>query len=91
MARLNSPNADASDEEFVINPLKTKLDVLWLFVPLMSTVSIASVAVSVSTSGWLHTTERMLNPTYNGTGTMENEYLFKKTVSGLWSYCYTNL
>ncbi|CAH1129162.1 unnamed protein product [Ceutorhynchus assimilis] len=79
---------ESDEEELIIKPLKTKLDIFWFLVPLVSALSVASVIVSVSTNGWLHTMERMPNPDYNGTG--EKEYLFKKTVSGLWKYCYTN-
>lgn len=89
MARLNHQNSEESDEEeLIIKPLKTKLDVFWLLVPVLSTISVASVVVSVCTNGWLHTMERMPNPLYNGTGDME--FLSKRTVSGLWTYCFTN-
>ncbi|XP_066137705.1 uncharacterized protein stg1 [Euwallacea fornicatus] len=89
MARLNHHSSTESDEEeLIIKPLKTKLDVFWMLVPVISTFSVASVVVSVSTSGWLQTMERMPNPMYNGTGDME--FLLKKTVSGLWTYCFTN-
>ncbi|XP_050298384.1 voltage-dependent calcium channel gamma-4 subunit [Anthonomus grandis grandis] len=89
MARINHQNVtDCDEHEFLIKPLKRKLDVFWFLVPFLSVFSVASVLVSISTQGWLNTLERMPNPAYNGSGDME--FLFKRTVSGLFSYCYTN-
>ncbi|KAF5270545.1 hypothetical protein FQR65_LT05443 [Abscondita terminalis] len=62
---------------------------LWVLTPLAATVSILVVLVAMLTNQWLHTEEKMNNPSYNGTG--EKDYLSKCTISGLWMLCFTNL
>lgn len=61
---------------------------LWILTPLTATVSAVIVLVAITTNQWLHTEEKMSNPSYNGTG--DKDYLSKLTVSGLWKLCYTN-
>ncbi|XP_060522350.1 uncharacterized protein LOC132699574 [Cylas formicarius] len=90
MLRQVSRQAGSDSHEFSLGPLEATLSFLWFFVPLMSTVSLTSVTVSISTNHWLHTTEKMTNPAYNGTGDSDKEYLLKMTISGLWIYCFTN-
>lgn len=68
--------------------LEAILSVLWVLTPLTATVSVFAVLVAIVTNQWLHTEEKMNNPSYNGTG--EKDYLSKMTVSGLWMLCFTN-
>ncbi|XP_074040941.1 stargazin-like protein [Leptinotarsa decemlineata] len=68
--------------------LEATLSFLWLATPFSATVSLILVAVAIATNQWLHTSEKMPNPTYNGTGEMD--FLSKLTVSGLWIFCFTN-
>ncbi|BET02831.1 PMP-22/EMP/MP20/Claudin family [Nesidiocoris tenuis] len=65
-----------------------QLDCLTVLSPLTAFLSLAIISVAISTNSWLLTEEKMPNPEYNGTG--DNEYLSKITISGLWSYCYSN-
>ncbi|XP_014273280.3 voltage-dependent calcium channel gamma-5 subunit [Halyomorpha halys] len=61
---------------------------LQVMAPLTASITLAIVAVAISTNQWLLTEEKMPNPSYNGSG--ENEYLSKITVSGLWTLCFTH-
>lgn len=79
-----SPDEDVNP----LSALEATLSCLWVLTPLSATISLGLVAVGVTTNQWLHTTEKMPNPSYNGTG--EKDYLSKLTVSGLWVFCFTN-
>lgn len=80
-----SPSASSEDPNQTI---EVAISCLWVFTPLTATVSIIVVFIAISTNQWLHTEEKMNNPSYNGTG--EKDYLSKCTVSGLWMLCFTN-
>ncbi|XP_044760053.1 uncharacterized protein LOC123317538 [Coccinella septempunctata] len=69
-------------------PVEATLSCLWVLTPLVATVSVLVVFLSMATNQWLHTEEKMNNPAYNGTG--EKEFLSKFTISGLWTFCFTN-
>lgn len=70
------------------NRINITVTALWVATPLLSTVSVAAVCVAVSTNQWLLTQENMKNENYSGKG--DDDYIPKKTVSGLWTLCYTN-
>ncbi|CAG9817618.1 unnamed protein product [Phaedon cochleariae] len=53
--------------------LEATLGCLWVATLVLATVSAVLVGVGVATNQWLHTAEKMANPTYNGTG--EKDYL----------------
>nr|CAI5868090.1 unnamed protein product [Callosobruchus analis] len=89
MQRPASRNSEGEGEENPLGGLEATVSCLWVLTPLSATVSLVLVAVGMATNQWLHTTEKMSNPHYNGTGEME--YLAKVTVSGLWMFCFTNL
>ncbi|CAH1957515.1 unnamed protein product [Acanthoscelides obtectus] len=88
MQRPVSRNSEGEGEENPLGGLEATVSCLWVLTPLSATVSLVLVAVGMATNQWLHTTEKMSNPHYNGTG--EKEYLAKVTVSGLWMFCFTN-
>ncbi|XP_071051765.1 voltage-dependent calcium channel gamma-5 subunit isoform X2 [Onthophagus taurus] len=91
MHRTTPKNAEcssASNDDQNFKTLEDALPCLWILSPLIATVSLVVVLVSVFTSNWLQTEEKMPNPSYNGTG--DKEYLSKMTVSGLWLLCITN-
>ncbi|XP_056640528.1 voltage-dependent calcium channel gamma-5 subunit [Diorhabda sublineata] len=90
MQRPLSRAAEASSDEEVnvLGSLEATLSCLWIFTPLSATFSLIFITVGISTNQWLHTSEKMPNPAYNGTG--EKDYLPKLTVSGLWTFCFTN-
>lgn len=91
MQRPISRNAGSPSPENEENPLaglEAFLSCLWIWTPLSATFSLTLIAVGMVTNQWLHTTEKMPNPAYNGTG--EKDYLSKLTVSGLWVFCFTN-
>lgn len=71
-----------------LGPAEATLSVLWVLTPLAATISVVVVIVAMLTNQWLHTEEKMNNPSYNGTG--EKDYLSKMTISGLWMFCFTN-
>lgn len=85
-AGANTPPSDEDPDH--MGPLEAILSILWVLTPLTATVSIVVVLVAILTNQWLHTEEKMNNPSYNGTG--EKDYLSKMTVSGLWMLCFTN-
>lgn len=82
----HTPSSDEDADH--MGPLEAILSVLWVLTPLTATVSVLAVLVAILTNQWLHTEEKMNNPSYNGTG--EKDYLSKMTVSGLWMLCFTN-
>ncbi|CAH1186966.1 unnamed protein product [Phyllotreta striolata] len=88
MQRPLSRAAASEEEASVLNTLEATLSCLWILTPLSATLSLVLVVTGLGTNQWLHTSEKMPNPAYNGTG--EKEYLPKLTVSGLWTFCYTN-
>ncbi|XP_018324336.1 voltage-dependent calcium channel gamma-5 subunit isoform X2 [Agrilus planipennis] len=79
-ARENSSGASAVGDY--------TLSCLWVLTPVAATLSLVVIVVATSTNQWLHTEEKMNNPTYNGTG--DDKYLSKVTVSGLWAICIIN-
>jgi hypothetical protein len=90
MPRGSSPPAPpAAASNHPHNPhLDVAVTCLWILTPLTATLSLVIVCIAMTTNHWLHTEEKMNNPSYNGTG--ERDYLSKYTVSGLWTLCYTN-
>ncbi|XP_075230688.1 stargazin-like protein [Lycorma delicatula] len=64
------------------------MQILWLVTPFLAVLSLVIVCVAISTNQWLITEEKMPNPNYNGSG--GEDYLNKRTVSGLWTICTTN-
>lgn len=82
----HTPPSDEDPDH--MGPLEAILSILWILTPLTATVSVLAVLVAILTNQWLHTEEKMNNPSYNGTG--EKDYLSKMTVSGLWMLCFTN-
>lgn len=91
MQRPLPRNDSANSQNHEINPfgtLEAALSCLWILTPISATVSLLLVSVGITTNQWLHTSEKMANPAFNGTG--DKEYLTKLTVSGLWVFCFTN-
>ncbi|KAK9888216.1 hypothetical protein WA026_000483 [Henosepilachna vigintioctopunctata] len=88
VSRSSNIAADEDNEKGGNSSVEATLSCLWVLTPLVATVSILVVFLSMATNQWLHTEEKMTNPAYNGTG--EKEYLSKFTISGLWTFCYTN-
>lgn len=77
-----------NDDPDHMGPVEAALSCLWVLTPLTATVSLVVVVIAILTNQWLHTEEKMNNPSYNGTG--EKDYLSKLTISGLWTLCFTN-
>lgn len=72
------------------SPKETRkvIKVLKLVIPFAAFLSVANVAVSMSTSTWLESKERIaLTPNSSTMG----EYMIKRTTSGLWYLCSFNL
>ncbi|CAH0564273.1 unnamed protein product [Brassicogethes aeneus] len=88
MNRGISRNTGSSSNENSLGPMEATLSCLWIVTPLFATISVLVVLVALITSQWLHTEEKMHNPSYNGTG--EKDYLSKATMSGLWKICFTH-
>ncbi|XP_017782755.1 PREDICTED: voltage-dependent calcium channel gamma-8 subunit [Nicrophorus vespilloides] len=84
MGRGHRPNGE--DER--LGPLENNLTLFWILTPLAATVSLVVILLAIFTNQWLHTEEKMHNPSYNGTG--DRDFLSKMTVSGLWTLCFTN-
>lgn len=61
--------------------------VLTLLIPVAALISVINVAIAMCTSNWLDSAERI--PISN-TSIME-EFMIKRTVSGLWYLCSFNL
>lgn len=83
-----SSSPQDSDSANSLGPMEATLSCLWVLTPLTATVSLLVVIIAMFTNQWLHTEEKMDNPSYNGTG--EKDYLAKLTISGLWMLCFTN-
>lgn len=81
-------SASSAGDPDRMGPLEAILSCLWVLTPLTATVSLLVVLIAILTNQWLHTEEKMSNPSYNGTG--EKDYLSKLTISGLWMLCFTN-
>lgn len=88
LPRNAGPSASESDTSNPLGPMEATLSCLWVLTPLTATLSLLVVIVAMFTNQWLHTEEKMNNPSYNGTG--EKDYLSKLTISGLWMLCFTN-
>ncbi|CAH1377315.1 hypothetical protein MTP99_018741 [Tenebrio molitor] len=88
LTRNAGPSAPDPDAANPLGPMEATLSCLWVLTPLTATVSLLVVIVAMFTNQWLHTEEKMNNPSYNGTG--EKDYLSKLTISGLWMLCFTN-
>lgn len=84
----NPTTSSAGENPNQLGPGEATLSVLWVLTPLAATISVVVVIVALLTNQWLHTEEKMNNPSYNGTG--EKDYLPKMTMSGLWMLCFTN-
>lgn len=84
----NSPSNNSNEEFNPLGTLEATLSCLWISTPISATVALVLITVGITTNQWLHTSEKMGNPAYNGTG--DKEYLTKLTVSGLWIFCFTN-
>ncbi|KAI4456798.1 voltage-dependent calcium channel gamma subunit [Holotrichia oblita] len=80
--------SDPGEDANHLGPIEAALSCLWILTPLAATVSLLVVLVAMLTNQWLHTEEKMHNPSYNGTG--DRDYLSKLTISGLWMLCFTN-
>ncbi|GJQ72111.1 hypothetical protein Trydic_g3207 [Trypoxylus dichotomus] len=87
VSRSPGPSDPVEDTNH-LGPIEAALSCLWILTPLTATVSLLVVLVAMLTNQWLHTEEKMHNPSYNGTG--ERDYLSKMTISGLWMLCFTN-
>lgn len=88
-ALSRNPNESTSNEDTNhLGPEDAAMSCLWYLTPISATVSFLVVIVAMLTNQWLHTEEKMNNPSYNGTG--DKDYLSKMTTSGLWILCYTN-
>ena len=83
----SSTSSEDSNHHHHLGPAETTLSCLWILTPLAATLSVLVILVAVFTNHWMHTEEKMSNPSYNGTG--EKDYLSKMTVSGLWTLCFT--
>lgn len=84
----NTSTGSSNDEFNPFGTLEATLSCLWISTPISATIALVLVTVGLTTNQWLHTSEKMANPAYNGTG--DKEYLSKLTVSGLWIFCFTN-
>lgn len=84
----NVSTGSANEDFNPLGSIEATLSCLWISTPISATISLVLVMVGISTNQWLHTSEKMGNPAYNGTG--DKEYLTKFTVSGLWVFCFTN-
>nr|CAH7749414.1 unnamed protein product [Callosobruchus chinensis] len=67
MQRPVSRNSEGEGEENPLGGLEATVSCLWVLTPWSATVSLVLVAVGMATNQWLHTTEKMSNPHYNGT------------------------
>lgn len=59
---------------------------LRVLTPASALASLVANAIALCSNSWLHSTELMPNPSYNGSG--DREQLAKNTVSGLWKICF---
>lgn len=59
---------------------------LRVLTPASALASLVANAIALCSNSWLHSTELMPNPFYNGSG--DREQLAKNTVSGLWKMCF---
>lgn len=84
----NPTNSATNEDTNHLGPEEAAMSCLWILTPIAATVSFLVVIVAMLTNQWLHTEEKMNNPSYNGTG--EKDYLSKLTISGLWMLCFTN-
>lgn len=88
LPRNSTATPTSSEDPTHMGPIEVAISCLWVFTPLTATVSLVVVLIAMLTNQWLHTEEKMSNPSYNGTG--EKDYLSKYTISGLWMLCFTN-
>lgn len=84
----NESSSASNEDTSHLDPQDAAMSCLWFLTPISATVSFLVVIVAMLTNQWLHTEEKMNNPSYNGTG--DKDYLSKMTISGLWMLCFTN-
>ncbi|CAN8007926.1 unnamed protein product, partial [Ixodes pacificus] len=79
LEQARTPGARAAMSRLSVRALR-------VLTPASAVASLVANAIALCSNSWLHSTELMPNPYYNGSG--DREQLAKNTVSGLWKMCF---